>query len=62
MFLFCILSLLLRTILASENRKFDRKFGTLAQQRVALQEAAARGEARQEVGLENYGPMYRYVL
>jgi hypothetical protein len=62
MFLFCLLSLLLRTILAWENKKLDRKYGSLAQQRVALQEAAARGEAKRETGLENYGPMYRFVL
>jgi cyanate permease len=62
MFLFCLLSLLLRTILAWENKKLDRKYGSVAQQRVALQEAAARGEAKRETGLEDYGPMYRFVL
>ncbi|CAN9447515.1 unnamed protein product [Alternaria alternata] len=55
MFLFCLLSLLLRTILVWENKKLDRKYGT-------LQEAAARGEGKRRVGVENYGPSFRYVL
>lgn len=54
MFLFCLLSLLLRTILAWENKKLDRKYGTLAQQRET-------GGSKRELG-ENYGPRFRYVL
>jgi hypothetical protein len=53
MFLFCFLALLLRTFLVWENKKLDRKYGT---------EAAKRGEGKGEVGVENYGPMFRYVL
>jgi cyanate permease len=62
MFLFCLLTIVLRTLLAWENKKLDQKYGTLAQQKSAMQEAAKRGEAVQQVALENYGPMYRYVL
>ena len=57
MFLFCLLSLLLRTLLAWENKKLDRKYGTLKEQQTAMQE---RGEAI--VGQENDGPMFRFVL
>jgi dipeptide/tripeptide permease len=62
MFLFCFLALLLRTLLVWENKKLDRKYGTLAQQKLATQEAAARGGEKAEVGIENYGPLFRYVL
>lgn len=62
MFLFCFLSILLRTFLAWENKKLDRKYGTIAQQKLAVQEAAARGDGKGEVGVENFGPMFRYVL
>jgi hypothetical protein len=62
MFFFCFLSLLLRTILVWENKKLDRQHGTLAQQKLAIQEAAARGESKGEAGVENYGPLFRYVL
>jgi dipeptide/tripeptide permease len=64
MFLFCLLSLLLRTLLVWENKKLDGKHGTVAEQKLAMQEAAARGEAKGNgrLGMENYGPMYRYVL
>jgi cyanate permease len=62
MFLFCLLSLLLRTLLVWENKKLDRKYGTVAEQKLAMQ--AARGEAKGSGagGAENYGPMFRYVL
>jgi dipeptide/tripeptide permease len=62
MFLFCFLALLLRTLLVWENKKLDRKYGTLAQQKLAMQEATARGEEKAEIGTENYGPLFRYVL
>jgi cyanate permease len=63
MFLFCFLALVLRTLLVWENKKLDRKYGTIAQQKLARQEAAAKGEEKGGVsGVENYGPMYRYVL
>lgn len=62
MFFFCFLTLLLRTILVWENKKLDRKYGTVAQQRQAIHEAQARGESKGEVAVENYGPLFRYVL
>lgn len=63
MFLFCVLALVLRTLLVWENKKLDEKYGTVAQQKLAMEEAAARGEGKVgTVGVENYGPLFRYVL
>ncbi|PZC99942.1 NarK, Nitrate nitrite transporter [Pyrenophora tritici-repentis] len=59
MFLFCILSLLLRTVLVWENKKLDKKHGTVVEQKLARQEAIERGEHVQDITLENYGPMFR---
>jgi hypothetical protein len=56
----------LRLLLGWENRKLDRKYGTLEEQRSRAAHAAAAGDgelkAEMELGLESYGPMYRYVL
>ncbi|KAK5124459.1 hypothetical protein LTR85_001676 [Meristemomyces frigidus] len=63
LFFTTLLALGLRTLLVWENRKLDRKYGTLKEQRA--QAAAAGGDGAKvqaEEGLENYGPMYRYVL
>lgn len=62
MFLFCLLALVLRTLLVWENKKLDRQYGTVAQQKLAMQEAGTRGEAKRVTGAENYGPLFRYVL
>ncbi|KAF1942500.1 pantothenate transporter liz1 [Clathrospora elynae] len=63
MFLFCLLALLLRTLLVWENKKLDRKYGTVPQQKLAMQEETVRGEAKRlAAGSENYGPLFRYVL
>lgn len=63
MFLFCLLALLLRTLLVRENKKLDQKYGTVAQQKLAMQAAVARGEDKGgAIGVENYGPLFRYVL
>ena len=62
MFLFCLLALVLRTLLVWENKKLDRQYGTVAQQKLAMQEAGPRGGSKREVGVENYGPLFRYVL
>ncbi|KAF2739561.1 MFS general substrate transporter [Polyplosphaeria fusca] len=62
MFFTTLLVILLRTILVFENKKLDKKYGTVAQQKQALHEAEVRGERKGEVAVENYGPMYRYVL
>lgn len=62
MFFFCFLSLVLRTVLVWENKKLDKKYGTIEEQRRAMEEANKRGEGKHEVGVENYGPLFRYVL
>lgn len=62
MFFVTFLTIVLRTLLAWENRKLDKKYGTLAQQRQALHEAEGRGEKKGEIAVENYGPLFRYVL
>lgn len=62
MFFFCLLALALRTLLVWENKKLDRRYGTVAEQRLAMEEAESRGQAEQEIGVENYGPLFRYVL
>lgn len=63
LFFCCLLALTLRTLLAWENKKLDKQYGTIAQQKQAMQEAAARGETKGgEVAVENYGPLFRYVL
>lgn len=63
LFFCCFLALSLRTLLLWENKKLDRQYGTVDQQRSAMQEAAARGETKgQEIAVENYGPLFRYVL
>lgn len=64
MFLFCLLAILLRTLLVWENKKLDQKYGTVAQQQLAMKEAVARGgnNGGGAVGVENYGPLFRYVL
>jgi hypothetical protein len=63
LFFCCLLALTLRTLLVWENKKLDKQYGTLAEQKLAMQEAAARGDDKGgEVGVENYGPLFRYVL
>jgi hypothetical protein len=66
MFFATILVLTLRTLLWWENKKLDQKYGTLEEQKAQM-EAARRqsvegGEKKELVAVENYGPMYRYVL
>ena len=54
-----LLALGLRTLLAWENRKLDRKYGSKSEV------LAARGRAEDKEGAEaeeNYGPAFRYVL
>ncbi|KAL1595311.1 hypothetical protein SLS60_010002 [Paraconiothyrium brasiliense] len=64
MFFTTFLVIILRTLLVWENKKLDKQYGTLAQQKQAAQEAAqtAGGETKNEVAVENYGPLFRYVL
>lgn len=66
MFFNAILALILRTLLARENRELDKEHGTIAEQEA--NEASAHGpshtknEVEASAGSENYGPKYRYVL
>ncbi|KAF7846311.1 hypothetical protein BT93_L4632 [Corymbia citriodora subsp. variegata] len=61
MFFNGLLALALRTLLVLENRKLDRKYGTIDEQKARA--ASADGENAEVVaGVENYGPMFRNVL
>lgn len=51
MFFTTLLALLLRTLLARENRKLDAKYGRLTEE-----------DQLESEGLENFGPKFRYVL
>lgn len=63
LFFCCFLALTLRALFVWENKKLDRKYGTVSEQKLAIQEAAARGESKGEaIAVENYGPLFRYVL
>ena len=63
MFFNGILALSLRTLLAFENRKLDKQYGTVEEQRnrIATSESS-KEEMAATAGVENYGPLYRYVL
>jgi len=60
MFFTTLLVISLRTLLAWENKKLDRKFGTLEEQR--QQKERVQGQAKEETAEENYGATFRYVL
>jgi len=71
MFFNALLALTLRTLLAWENKKLDRRYGTIAEQDsqdAAMASTSADGELKggmhtqAHAGGENYGPRYRYVL
>lgn len=49
----------LRTLLAWENRKLDQKYGS--NENRVVNQPGAQGE-ESEVGEENYGPTFRYIL
>lgn len=53
----------LRTLLWWENKKLDREYGTVEEQR-ARSVVSVDGKDTKDgaQGMENYGPMYRYVL
>ncbi|KAF2720095.1 putative MFS transporter [Polychaeton citri CBS 116435] len=62
-----ILALILRTLLVWENKKLDFKYGTLEEQREGRRADSgkvmgAQGDESEAEAVENYGPMYRYVL
>lgn len=63
MFFTTLLVIGLRILLAWENKKLDQKYGTIEEQKARLAEAQEQGQAAtQAVAVENYGPMFRYVL
>jgi len=70
MFFVAVLALALRTLLWWENKQLDKKFGLVSEQGVRAETEKAMRETEQHkddggdaaVGLENYGPMFRYVL
>lgn len=63
LFFTTLLALSLRTLLVWENKKLDRAYGTREELRARAASAEfAEAEQQTEQGLENYGPMYRYVV
>ena len=54
-----VLAFGLRTLLVWENRKLDEKYGSDHDR--AVNQPGAKGEGM-EVGEENYGPKFRFVL
>jgi dipeptide/tripeptide permease len=60
MFFVALLALSLRFLLAFENRKLDRRYGTVEEQKANAE--ASQDTDVQSQGVENYGPLYRYVL
>jgi len=64
MFFTAILAFGLRMLLWWENKKLDRQYGTIEEQKARAALAAGNGEDKNAAmaGLENYGPMYRYIL
>ena len=55
MFFSAILAIAQRQLLAWENSKLDRKYGTITKTATGL-------EASENIAVENYGPNFRYVL
>jgi hypothetical protein len=63
MFFTTFLAFGLRTLLWWENKKLDRQYGTIEEQKARAAATESRGEKVDNMtALENYGPMYRYIL
>ncbi|KAL7953975.1 major facilitator superfamily domain-containing protein [Trichoderma compactum] len=63
MFFTTLLVICLRILLAWENKNLDQKYGTIEEQKARLAGAQQGGQVTtQVVAVENYGPMFRYVL
>jgi hypothetical protein len=63
MFFTTFLAFGLRTLLWWENKKLDGKYGTIEEQKARAVVAEARGGTVESLtAVENYGPLYRYVL
>lgn len=65
LFFTALLALALRALLVWENRTLDRQYGTIEEQHRGVEEkkraSAASGKDALMVGVENYGPLFRYV-
>ncbi|KAL1621667.1 hypothetical protein SLS56_009065 [Neofusicoccum ribis] len=61
MFFATLLVVGLRLLLMWENKQLDKKYGTLEEQRARRTEGK-EGVQGEDVGAENYGPTFRYVL
>ena len=57
-----LLALSLRTLLVWENRKLDRKYGVVGQQQGGRTEKGEEDVVDANVGEENTGPNFRFVL
>jgi dipeptide/tripeptide permease len=63
MFFTTLLAFGLRCLLAWENKKLDRQYGTLAEQKTQAEASGTAGDTKgPAAGVENYGASYRYVL
>ncbi|GJN69997.1 MFS transporter [Purpureocillium lilacinum] len=63
MFFTTFLVIALRTCLVWENKKLDREYGTVEEQRARMAASQEAGEKPgSEVAVENYGSLFRYVL
>jgi hypothetical protein len=57
----CVLALLLRALLVWENKKLDRKYGSLEHQKEQKERNGEQSSAL-VFAEENYGPHFRYIL
>jgi MFS transporter, ACS family, DAL5 transporter family protein len=64
MFFTTLLVITLRTLLWWENKKLDRQYGSLEEQkaRAGAGEKNTSQDGELGVAVENYGPIFRYVL
>jgi hypothetical protein len=65
MFFTTLLVIGLRTLLWYKNKQLDKQYGTLDEQKARLamaQKDSKDGAEGQQIAVENYGPLFRYVL
>jgi hypothetical protein len=64
MFFTALLAFGLRCLLWWENKKMDKQYGTIAEQRAQAEASAIAGDPKATggAGAENYGALYRYIL
>lgn len=61
MFFNALLALLLRTLLSWENKKLDAKYGSV-QRGHETEMVTSEDKPKWAVGVENEGPVFRYIL